>query len=134
MTEDFDFLIGQWQVINTRLKDWLCECNEWITFESYHLEQKRSSGSGNFAVHQYTLGNAQYERSILRQYDNRYEFWKIDRIDTMSALTMPSLKGTFWNNKGSFLSKGFFHEQEVLIWVENNWVMEFFRDKNRSIK
>ena len=118
MLQDFDFLIGQWKVINTRLKSWLSECNDWISFESQHIEQKRTAGPGNIAVHRYVQQNTLCERSIVREYDDNNQFWKIDRMDTMSALAMPALKGTFWRNKGSFLSSGFFDGEEVLIWVE----------------
>jgi hypothetical protein len=155
MLNDFDFLIGQWKVFNTRLSKWLCECSEWVSFESYHTEQRRNSGHGNFAIHEYKVDNTLHERSIIRQYDDHYNFWKIDRMDNMSALAMPSLKGTFWHNKGSFLSKGIFDGQDVSVWVEwtkicknyayweqalskdegktweLNWMMEFYREKGK---
>lgn len=153
MLDDFDFLIGQWNVMNTRLKNWLCGCNDWIQFESQHTEKKYSLGKGNFAIHQYVHDNALYERSVLRKFDNHYQFWEINRIDQMSTLMLQSLKGTFWNNKGSFISKGLLNEQEVLVWAEwtnvnsnfayweqsisndngstweLNWVMDFKRKK-----
>ena len=153
MLEDFDFLIGQWKVVNTRLKNWLCECNDWMSFESHHSEKRSNAGQGNFAVHSFVYGNSLCERSVVRQFDNNSQFWKIDRMDTMSALVMPSLKGTFWSNKGSFLSNGIFNGQDVLVWVEwtkicknfayweqslskdngktweLTWMMEFYREK-----
>ena len=118
MVEDFDFLIGHWRVMNNRLKNWLCDCNEWIQFESQHIEKKYSLGSGNFAVHQYVFNHALYERSVLRKYDEDCQFWEINRMDQMSALALHSLKGTFWKNKGSFISKGLLNDQEVLVWAE----------------
>lgn len=118
MLEDFDFLIGQWKVINNRLKSWMCDCHEWIQFESQHTEKKHSLGSGNFAVHQYVFNHALYERSVLRKFNDTYQFWEINRIDQMSSLALQSLKGTFWKNKGSFISRGLLDEQEVLVWAE----------------
>ncbi|NOT75806.1 MAG: hypothetical protein HOP08_12840 [Cyclobacteriaceae bacterium] len=153
MLEDFDFLIGQWKVVNTRLKNWLCDCNDWISFESHHTEVKRNAGVGNIAMHRYIEGNSLCERSVVREFDFNNQFWKIDRMDSMSALAMPALKGTFWRNKGSFLSQGIFDNREVLVWVEwteicknfayweqsfstdngrtweLNWMMEFYRVK-----
>jgi hypothetical protein len=155
MLSDFDFLIGHWKVFNTKLKSWLCECNDWLNFESHYTEQKSNSGIGNIGIHEYKIGNSLCERSILRQYDSHSDFWKIDRMDNMSALAMPSLKGAFWHNKGSFLSKGIFDGQDVLVWVEwtkicktyayweqalskdngktweLNWMMEFYKEKDQ---
>ncbi|MBL7872061.1 MAG: hypothetical protein JNM78_10645 [Cyclobacteriaceae bacterium] len=152
MSQDFDFLIGQWKVFNTRLKSWLCDCNEWMSFESFHTEQRSHSGNGNFALHQYVNGNSLCERSVSRHFDEYAQFWKIDRMDSMSGLMLKSLKGTFWNNKGSFLSRGVLDGNDVLVWVEwtkicktyayweqalsnddgktweTNWVMEFYRE------
>lgn len=152
MSSDFDFLIGNWKVINTRLSSWLNDCSEWIEFESHHKERKLQNGRGNVALHQYVLDRTQYERSVLRLYQPRWDYWQIDRLDTATSLSMRPLKGTFWSNKGAFLSEGCYASRAVLVWVEwtqvcsnyvcweqalsgdngrtweTNWVMEFFRD------
>ena len=151
MSNDFDFLLGNWKVVNTRLKDWLCDSKIWIEFESEHTEKRLEDGNGNFAFHQYTRQGSIIERSVLRLYDEQSQYWKINRVDSWSDLLIPSLHGTFWQNKGSFLSKGIFHGIDVLVWVEwtkicktyacweqalssdngrtweTNWQMEFFR-------
>ena len=151
MSNDFDFLLGGWKVLNTRLSQWLCECTEWTEFESFHEERKLSSGQGNVAFHQYVMGRVLYERNVLRSYNEKLDFWKIDRLDAMTNLIVSPLQGTFWRNKGSFLSTGQLNGQHVIVWVEwtrigdtyacweqalsgdkgksweTNWVMEFFR-------
>lgn len=148
---DFDFLQGKWRVLNTRLVNWLSNCHDWMEFESFHVEQKRNKGLGNIAIHQYVLDRNFFERSIMRSYNPQFDFWKIDRMDGTMNLLMSPLQGTFWRNKGSFLSKGIFNTVEVLIWVEwtkitntyvtweqafstdngrtweTNWVMDFFK-------
>jgi hypothetical protein len=153
MSNDFDFLLGGWRVMNTRLARWLNDCTEWVEFESFHQEKKLSTGLGNIAHHQYVLGQAFHERTVLRSYNNQYDFWKIDRLDDMTTLLMSPLKGTFWSNKGSFLSTGKLDTKDVLVWVEwtkicktfacweqalspdngktweTNWVMEFWKVK-----
>ncbi len=151
MSNDFDFLLGSWKVVNNRLTKWLCNSNDWMEFESFHEERKLSTGRGTVAFHQYVMDRTLYERNILRSYNPRFDFWKIDRLDGRSNLAMSPLRGTFWNNKGSFLSTGFFNSNRVLVHVEwtkicntyacweqalskdngksweTNWVMEFFR-------
>lgn len=151
MSNDFDFLLGQWTVINTRLERWMCGCREWIEFESRHEERKLSSGAGTVALHQYTMDRVPFERSVLRSYNEKLDFWKIDRLDERTNLVMNPLQGTFWGNKGSFISRGNLDERDVLVNVEwtkvcetyacweqalskdngrsweTNWVMEFFR-------
>jgi hypothetical protein len=153
MSNDFDFLLGGWRVMNTRLTKWLSECTEWTEFESFHQEKKMSTGEGNFALHQYVLNQTFHERSVLRSYDSKLDFWKIDRLDDMTSLFMSPLKGTFWSNKGSFISTGKLGAKDVLVWVEwtkicktfasweqalspdngrtweTNWVMEFWKIK-----
>lgn len=133
MLDDFDFLIGQWSVMNTRLKNWLCGCSDWVQFESQHIEKRHSLGPGNFAVHQYVYNHALYERSVLRKFDDRYQFWEINRMDQMSALALQSLKGTFWKNKGSFISKGILNEQDVLVGAEWTKVTSNFAYWEQSI-
>lgn len=151
MVTDFDFLIGNWRVVNTRLQDWLCDCTKWVEFESEHHERKLQKGNGNIAFHHYSDNGLLVERSVIRSYDKHYDFWNINRIDLWTGLSMPSLKGTFWQNKGCFLTKGLFKNVEVLVWVEwtricktyacweqalssdngkkweTNWQMEFFK-------
>ena len=151
MNSDFDFLLGKWKVTNTRLSRWLCDCKSWVAFDSTHLETRLQSGAGNFAMHSYVFNKSIFERTVLRLYDGSSDFWKINRLDTMSNLMMSPLTGTFWRNKGSFLSKGTIAGTDVLVWVEwtkicktyasweqalssdngrtweNNWVMEFFK-------
>ena len=151
MISDFDFLLGSWNVVNTRLANWLCDCTDWIEFNSQHVETKLKSGLGNFAVHQYNLGHSLVERSVFRQFNRLNDFWEISRVDAFNPLNMHSLKGTFWHNKGCFLSHAELNEKAVLVWVEwtricknyacweqalsadngrtweTNWQMEFYR-------
>ena len=148
---DFDFLIGQWRVVNSRLRHWLCDSTDWFEFESVHTEKKLASGLGTFAMHEYLLEGSAFARSVLRQYSPSDQFWKICRMDAMSPVKFSELIGSFWAGKGRFLSKGIFKDQDVLVWVEwtkvcetfvcweqalsgdngktweTNWVMEFYR-------
>jgi hypothetical protein len=149
--EDFDFLIGQWEVANLRLKKWLCGCSDWFEFTSFHRECRQSSGVGTVGLHEYTLNHCSFSRSVFRYFDQQRHFWRIDRLDDMAAIVMLPLKGSFWENKGSFISKGLFEAREVLVWVEwtkltdtcacweqalsgdngrtweTNWLMEFYK-------
>lgn len=151
MSNDFDFLLGRWTVLNQRLTQWLDGSNEWMEFESTHEERKLRSGQGTVAYHQYMMDRVPYERNIIRSYNERWDFWKIDRLDGKTSLVMTPLQGTFWENKGSFVSQGTLNSHPVLVWVEwsricetyasweqalskdngrtweTNWVMEFFR-------
>lgn len=151
MSSDFDFLIGNWRVFNSRLKTLFNDCTDWINFESIHHEHRLKSGNGNFATHHYVVDKTLYERSVIRSYNSKFDYWKIDRLDNMTKLMMSPLTGTFWRNKGAFLSRGFLETKEILVWVEwtkicdtfasweqamsedngktweTNWVMEFYR-------
>lgn len=151
MSNDFDFLLGRWKVVNQRLTQWLDGSHEWMEFESTHEERKLSSGWGTVAYHQYIMDRIPYERNIIRSYNERWDSWKIDRLDGRTSLVMSPLQGTFWQNKGCFVSQGTLNSLPVLVWVEwsricesyasweqalskdngrtweTNWVMEFFR-------
>lgn len=151
MSSDFDFLIGGWQVFNQKLERWFDQSAQWLEFESHHHEKKRLQGEGTIAHHYYTLQNTVYERNVIRSYNAAQDFWKIDRLDGMSSMIMAPLTGTFWNNKGAFVSKGIWNSADILIWVEwtkicntyacweqacsidkghswqTNWVMEFYK-------
>lgn len=151
MNNDFDFLLGRWRVMNRRLTNWLGGSGRWEEFESSHEERKLNSGAGNVAYHQFVLDRVPYERTVLRSYNPTLDFWKIDRLNGMTNLVTSPLLGTFWQNKGSFISKGYLDTRSVLVWVEwtcigdsfasweqalsadqgetweTNWVMDFFR-------
>lgn len=151
MSTDFDFLLGQWKVLNTRLTRWLDDCREWMEFESIHEERKMSSGQGTVAYHQYVFEGTPFERNVLRSYNPRFDFWKIDRLDGHASLLIDPLRGTFWENKGFFITQGQLDSRSVLVHVEwtsicenyasweqalskddgksweTGWVMEFFK-------
>lgn len=156
MSNDFDFLLGEWKVINSRLETWLSGSREWIEFESLHEERKLTTGLGTVALHQYTMDQVTYERSVIRSYDQKLDYWKIDRLDGRTSLVMHPLQGTFWENKGSFISQGNLGARDVLVHVEwtnvcetyacweqalskdngrsweTNWVMEFFKMTSKN--
>ncbi len=140
MSNDFDFLLGKWKVVNYRLARWLCGSREWIEFESRHEERKLSTGRGTVAFHEYVMDRVPYERNILREYHEKFDFWKIDRLDPRTSLQMSPLKGTFWDNKGSFISRGVLRGSDVLVHVEwthicdtfANWEQSLSRDNGRT--
>jgi len=140
MSNDFDFLLGKWKVLNTRLTRWLCDCREWMEFESEHEERKLSSGKGTVAYHQYIVDRVPFERNILRSYNERFDYWKIDRLDGHANLLISPLQGTFWENKGSFLSRGTLESRNILVHVEwthisenyASWEQALSKDNGRS--
>ncbi len=133
MSSDFDFLLGTWRVMNTRLSRWLCGSREWMEFESLHEERKLSSGQGTVAYHQYVMDRVPYERNILRSYNERFDYWKIDRLDGRTNLVMTPLEGTFWENKGSFISRGNLDTRDVLIHVEWTRICETYASWEQAL-
>lgn len=149
---DFDFVIGDWQVIHRRLNERLANCKEWTEFEGEMSTYKILGGFGNIEDNQLNFPEGQFRAVALRSFDISTQTWAIWWLDGRfpGQLDVP-VKGCFNDGVGSFYAEDTFNgvaikvrflwsktDADNLLWEqafsadngitwETNWTMEFRR-------
>lgn len=147
---DFDFLLGNWQVQNKRLKARLVGSKEWLEFPA-RLEEGRKILNGLALMDQYKAEfNGEYFEGVsLRIFNPATEQWTIYWMDTNHPVITEQVVGVFKDGVGEFYGEELFAGKPVklrFIWSEitaqsarweqayfdeareaweTNWIMEF---------
>lgn len=146
---DFDFLIGNWNVHNRRLKTRLAAANDWEEFEATLEVSKILNGASNCDVFKTDFFKKGFEGMSLRIYHPQTKLWSIYWVDNYSNELQPPVVGSFNNGTGEFIGKDKFNNIDILVkfiwkvsdnpvWSQSfstdngktwelNWVMEFNR-------
>lgn len=146
--QDFDFIAGEWNVLNHRLRDRGVGCNEWETFPATHRGGLYLDGIAN--VDEMTMPEPRGKGMTLRTFDLARRQWSIYWISSKDGLLQPPVHGGFSGNQGVFYGEDRDGARPVkvrFIWTvldarearweqafsyddaswETNWVMEFTR-------
>jgi hypothetical protein len=148
---DFDFLIGRWEVLHRQLKLRLAGDSEWTEFFGTAKAQKILAGFGNLDEFQIALPSGPYIGSTLRLYSPSMRRWSIYWMDSRNPKLDPPMVGHFYDGRGLFFGKDTFDGKPIdvrFIWSdmtssscrweqafsadggkiwETNWVMRFSR-------
>jgi hypothetical protein len=150
---DFDFLVGHWQVHHRRLKERLANNHEWIEFEGTSVLQKTMGGYGTFDDNVLDFPGGAYRAVGLRSFDPKSGQWSIWWLDSRTPLGPldPPVRGGFHDGVGTFLADETFNGKPIRVrfqwsritstschWEqafssdngaswETNWVMDFKR-------
>jgi hypothetical protein len=97
---DFDFLIGSWNVLNRRLRTLFAGSDDWDTSPGTSTCQPIFNGAGNideiifptFGSHGFTL----------RLFDVEREEWSLYWASSRTGLLYPPVVGTFAGGRGDF--------------------------------
>lgn len=103
--DDFDFLIGEWTIINERLKQRLVGATEWETFEATSkVEKVMPIPGGGFGgnLDQMFIPSRGFTGMTLRLYDPQAALWSIYWSDTHSFRLFPPTIGRFEDGRGEF--------------------------------
>lgn len=143
---DFDFLIGDWNIINEKLAERLAGSNEWQRFEATTSCRKILNGSGN--LDEMTLPGSDFVGLSLRVFNPADGNWSIHWVDNDRHRVAPPMVGRFENGIGLFYGDEELRGRTVLarfqwtptadspVWEqafsddggnswETNWVMRF---------
>ena len=149
---DFDFLIGDWNVRNQRLRHPLSQSDEWYEFDSSVSTRPLWNGKGNVEEYVGTSPIATLEGFALRLYDPLRACWSIYWGTAQHGLTVVPNVGSF-NSEGvgDFYSDELFTGTPIVCryrWTqkygngcrweqafstdnggtwETNWIMDFTR-------
>jgi hypothetical protein len=149
---DFDFVIGTWNVMHRRLKERLANCNEWIEFPGTSETRKVLGGHGNVEDNLLELPDGTYRAVALRSFNPLENAWAIWWLDARSPWSMDApVIGKFLAGLGLFYAEGIFNGRPIRIrftWTkisadalrweqafspdagatwETNWTMHFAR-------
>jgi hypothetical protein len=146
---DFDFLIGSWNVVNRRLTTLFAGSDDWTTFPGTSTCQSIFEGAGNTDEIVFpTLGSRGF---TLRLFDVDRKEWSLYWASSRTGLLYPPVVGTFTGGRGDFYGDDTHDGRPIkahFIWSditagsarweqefsadggqtwESNWVMEFTR-------
>jgi hypothetical protein len=149
---DFDFQIGRWRVTHRRLKQRLCDCRDWETFDGSCEMRPVLGGNGNVEDNVLHISTGAYRALALRSFDPARGDWAIWWLDNRAphSLDVPVI-GRFENGVGTFLADDMLNGAPVklrFLWLrtdtenprweqalsadggeswETNWTMDFER-------
>jgi hypothetical protein len=100
----FDFLVGQWQVRHSRLKERLAGSHEWVEFDGTSRNFPLMGGWANSDDNVLEMPGGEYRAVSLRSYDAQTGEWSIWWLDSRfpSGPLEPPVKGRFENGVGTF--------------------------------
>lgn len=147
---DFDFLIGDWTIVNEKLDKRLSDCKSWHRFDAATSCRKILNGSGN--LDEMTLPGSDFVGLSLRVFNPADDRWSIHWVDNDRHRVMPPMVGRFEDGIGLFYGHEEHEGRTVLarfrwtptpdapVWKqafsddggnnwETNWVMRFARRK-----
>ena len=101
--DDFDFIIGDWTVEHSRLKERLTGCQEWVDFSGESSTTKILGGLGNVEDNLLHLPEGDYRAAAFRSCDMASKTWAIWWLDTRNPhrLDVPVI-GQFNDGLGVF--------------------------------
>jgi hypothetical protein len=112
---DFDFLVGTWNIHNKQLKSRLTNSNEWIEFDATHEMRKVLTGFGNVENICAIVNGSMYEGMAIRLFNPATKLWSIYWADNKSVTMDNPVVGSFENNIGIFYGKEMFKGNEVIL-------------------
>lgn len=148
---DFDFLSGQWHVVNRRLVKRLAGCTEWETFEARQKAWPILSGLGNQDEFRAEGWRPGFIGMTLRFFNPATRQWSIYWVDNQRLVLDPPVVGAWEGGRGVFTTHDLFDGRPIVVrftWTrpgvdaarweqefspddgatwEKNWVMDFTR-------
>jgi hypothetical protein len=137
---DFDFLQGNWQVHNRKLRSRLNNCTEWIEFPAAQELRKILLGMGNTDTFSTTFDGKPFEGMTLRLFNPATRLWSIYWADSNAVTMDPPVVGSFHESIGHFFTKDTYNGQEIIVrfnWDATNpeqpvWSQAFSADKGKT--
>ncbi len=137
---DFDFLVGHWNIHNRKLKTRLDCCTEWIEFDAKQEMKKILNGLGNTDSFKAIVDDMPFEGMTLRLFDPATKLWCIYWADSNRGVLDPPVLGSFDNGTGEFYGKDSHHGKEIVVkfkWDKTDpcrpvWSQAFSDDDGRT--
>lgn len=148
---DFDFLIGEWNIRNRRLRERLAGSDTWDTFDATLSVRPILGGLGNVDEFEADWDGTHVVATTLRIFNPGTGEWSLYWVDSLTAVLQPPLVGRFEDGRGEFFARDMHEQTPVLVrfiwrdikrdsarWEqafstdegqtwETNWIMDFVR-------
>ena len=112
---DFDYLIGNWNLRNRKLKSRLTGSKEWIDFTSRVEMRQILDGLGNIDKYTEPSTPKPYEGVALRLFDPKTRLWSIYWADGNSGKLDPPVVGSFEKNVGHFFARDTYKGRNIIV-------------------
>lgn len=137
---DFDFYEGSWNIRNRRLKERLCNCDEWIEFDAFQEMKIILLGIGNTDNFIAEFNGEAFEGRTIRLFDPNTKLWSMYWTDSSSGVLQPPTVGSFVDGVGKFYCKDTFKGKDIIVeflWdkrdIENPiWAQAFSADRGET--
>lgn len=137
---DFDFLQGNWQVLNRKLKTRLNGCTEWLEFPATQEFWKVLQGMGNTDRFITVVDGKPFEGLTLRLFNPATRLWSIYWADSNVVALDPPVLGSFQDNIGHFFTRDTFNGIPIIVrfkWDATNpaqpvWSQAFSNDQGQT--
>lgn len=139
--QDFDFIIGDWNVSHRRLKDILNDGEEWIEFNGLSSTVHTLGGYGNIEDVQLHFPDLSVRAKAIRSYNSETREWSIWWLDgrNPNALDTPVV-GKFSEGIGRFYADEVYNDTPIkvrFLWNSTNpkkptWEQAFSKNNGES--
>jgi hypothetical protein len=114
--EDFDFIIGDWNVKHRRLNERLCGCNEWTEFSGCSSTRKTLGGFGNLEDNILEFPEGTFRAVAMRSYCPTAKTWSIWWLDGRNPTQLDTpVVGRFEGATGLFYADDTVNSRPVKI-------------------
>jgi hypothetical protein len=97
---DFDFLVGAWNIANRRLKRRFTGSDDWEEFPATSQCQSLFDGRAN--LEEISFATMGFSGLTLRLFDPQREEWSLYWANSQTGLLYPAVVGRFENGRGTF--------------------------------
>jgi hypothetical protein len=149
LVNDFDFLVGTWDVHNRQLRERLAGCEEWEEFPGSARVVRAFDGAANFD--EIIFPTKGFSGLTLRLFEPDTGLWSLNWVNNRRGVLDPPVVGTFVDGRGEFYGDDTHEGQPIRVrffwsditptsagWEqafsadgeqtwETNWIMEFTR-------
>ena len=120
---DFDYLVGRWNIRNRTLKEPLSGGDEWEEFDATQELRPILLGLGNFDIFQTELGGKPFEGLTVRLFDPETRLWTIYWADSNEMKMDDGKVGSFDGDEGDFFGREVVDGKDVIVkfhWDKRN--------------
>ena len=112
---DFDYLVGQWNIRNRTLKEPLSGREEWQTFDATQEFRLILLGLGNVDIFHTELDGKPFEGLTVRLFDPETRLWTIYWADTNAMKLDDGKVGSFDGDEGDFFGREVVGGKDVIV-------------------
>ncbi|WP_287070765.1 hypothetical protein [Mesorhizobium sp.] len=120
---DFDYLVGNWNIRNRTLKEPLAGSDEWEEFDATQEFRQILVGLGNFDIFHTELGGKPFEGLTVRLFDPKTRLWTIYWADSNAGKLDDGKVGSFNGDEGEFFGREVVAGKDVIVkfhWDKRN--------------